>query len=102
MGKSENTDDEKLEAAVFELADLQTMLSEKLALISHTLEVDSPGNELYLNQQQSMLTRTLNMILHFSFIQQFTAVTLHPRPKLRTVYRHCRSLRLTSKHNCSS
>ena len=42
MGKSENTDDEKLEAAVFELADLQTMLSEKLALISHTLEVDSP------------------------------------------------------------
>ena len=39
----ENTDDEeKLEAAVFDSADLQSMLSEKIALISHTLEVDSP------------------------------------------------------------
>ena len=35
-------DEDKLETAVFESADLQTMLSEKIALISHTLEVDSP------------------------------------------------------------
>lgn len=42
----ENTDDEeKLEAAVFDSADLQTMLSEKIALISHTLEVDSPREQ---------------------------------------------------------
>ena len=39
----EHTDDEeKLEAAVFESGDLQTMLSEKIAVLSHTVEVDSP------------------------------------------------------------
>ena len=43
----ENTDDEeKLEAAVFDSADLQSMLSEKIALISHTLEVDSPRGRI--------------------------------------------------------
>ena len=43
----ENTDDEeKLEAAVFDSADLQSMLSEKIALISHILEVYHPMDEL--------------------------------------------------------
>ena len=35
-----------MEAAVFESADLQTMLSEKIALILHTLEVDSPRERI--------------------------------------------------------
>ena len=35
-------DEEKLEAAVFKAADLQTMLSEKIALIAHTLVTVSP------------------------------------------------------------
>ena len=34
-----------MEAAVFDSADLQTMLSEKIALISHTLEVNSPRKQ---------------------------------------------------------
>ena len=43
----EKTDDEKkLEDAVFESADLQAMLSEKIALISHILEVDSPRRQV--------------------------------------------------------
>jgi len=51
----ENTDDEeKLEAAVFESADLQTMLSEKLALISHTLEVDSPRERIVLESASAV------------------------------------------------
>ena len=38
----ENIDkEEKLVTAVFDSEDLQTMLSEKIAFISHTLEVDS-------------------------------------------------------------
>ena len=39
-------DEEKLEAAIFDSEDLQTMLSEKIALISHTLEVDSPREQI--------------------------------------------------------
>ena len=35
-------DEEKLESTVFESADLRAMLSEKIAVITHTLEVDSP------------------------------------------------------------
>ena len=35
-------DEEKLESIVFESADLQAMLSEKIVVITHTLEVDSP------------------------------------------------------------
>lgn len=43
----ENTDDKEiLEAAVFDSADLQLMLPEKIALISHTLEVDSPRERI--------------------------------------------------------
>lgn len=39
----EKTDDEeKLENAVFESADLQATLSQKIAFIAHTLETDSP------------------------------------------------------------
>ena len=34
-----------MEAAVFDSADLLTMLSEKIVLISHTLEVDSPREQ---------------------------------------------------------
>ena len=46
--KAHTDDEEKLEAAVFELADLQIMLLEKISLISHTLEVDSPHQRIVL------------------------------------------------------
>ena len=39
-------DEEKLEAAVFESADLQTMLSEKIALVTYTLQKNSPQRQV--------------------------------------------------------
>ena len=44
----QHTDDKKLEAAVFESAYLQMILLEKIDVISHTLEVDSPHERIVL------------------------------------------------------
>ena len=84
----ENTDDEeKLEAAVFDSADIQMTLSEKLALISHTLERALCMSKLCLNQLQLILTKILNTTPNSSSTPQLIVETLHPRTTFRRDYK---------------
>ena len=59
------------------------MLSGKLALISHTLEVNSPHDYPY--HEQLILTKILNVFPLFKYTQQFTTEALQLRPTLTMI-----------------
>jgi len=50
-------DEDKIEAAVYEAADLQSMLSERIAVISHALSTSGPGTTTADHPTTNAVTR---------------------------------------------